>query len=135
MILSPHPDPDYSRTPKAAGMKFIGYWTTRGRHNLHESMELLTLPDPRNFVDPTWSRAERQRVLEHLRMGTMWEGWFGPSWCRFGCTFEEDDRRDMGSMDLTDGVYVWPQGFAHYVDKHLVKPAQEFIDHVLTRFP
>ena len=36
----------------------------------------------------------------------------------------------MGGTDLSDGHYVWPFGFAHYVEAHGVKPPQEFIDHV-----
>jgi hypothetical protein len=125
MILSPHPDPDYQR-PNAAGLKFIGYWAPLGRKP--DNLAQLTLPDPKLWVDRTWSIREQQRVLNHLSVGTMWEGWFGPSYCRFGC---DDDRHDMGSTDLTDGVYVWPQGFAHYIERHAVKPPQEFIDHVL----
>jgi hypothetical protein len=37
----------------------------------------------------------------------------------------------MGSRDLTDGTWVWPQGLAHYVEVHNVMLPQEFIDHVL----
>jgi hypothetical protein len=28
-------------------------------------------------------------------------------------------------------VWVWPDGFAHYLQLHAVKPPQEFVDHVL----
>ncbi len=36
----------------------------------------------------------------------------------------------MGSMCLTDGTYGWPQGFAHYVEAHGVRPPEEFVRHV-----
>ena len=127
MILAPHPDPDY-QGPKAAGLKFIGYWTPLDRRPDHP--ECLKLPDPRLYVDRKWGFTERAYVLRHLRGGVMWEGWMGPSWCRFGCTRDADDVH-LGSRDLTDGVYVWPEGFAHYVERHSVRPPQEFIDHVL----
>jgi hypothetical protein len=39
----------------------------------------------------------------------------------------------MGSHDLTDGVFVWPEGYAHYIEKHDVKPPREFIEHVLAK--
>jgi hypothetical protein len=133
VILCPHPDPDYTRPPeKVAGMKFIGYWTPQARHRRDDPPVLLTLPDPRDYVDPKWSPRERKVVLEHLSKGTHWEGWMGPSWCRFGC---EDVRSELGCEDLTDGVYVWPKGFAHYILAHYVRPPQEFVAHVLGRLP
>jgi len=38
---------------------------------------------------------------------------------------------EMGSSDLTDGVYVWPEGLVHYVEKHNVRLPTEFVKHVL----
>ena len=36
-----------------------------------------------------------------------------------------------GALELSDGVFVWPDGLAHYVSDHLVKPPQEFVVHAL----
>lgn len=36
----------------------------------------------------------------------------------------------MGVATLTDGVYVWPQGYAHYVVHHAVVPPPHFLAHV-----
>lgn len=44
---------------------------------------------------------------------------------------------DMGTAEQTDGVYVWPEGLAHYVAEHNVRLPKEFVNHVLadpTRF-
>lgn len=38
---------------------------------------------------------------------------------------------DMGSADLSDGTYLWPEGLAHYVEKHHVRLPAEFVKHVL----
>lgn len=54
----------------------------------------------------------------------------GNSWCRFRC-----GETSMGNCELTDGVYVWPEGFLHYVQVHHVKPPQQFINHVLNYSP
>ena len=35
----------------------------------------------------------------------------------------------MGSRDLTDGVWVWPEGLAHYVRDHGVVLPTSFIEH------
>jgi len=34
----------------------------------------------------------------------------------------------MGCVDYFDGIWEWPQGLAHYVEKHSVVLPQEFID-------
>ena len=40
------------------------------------------------------------------------------------------DNRFNGSRGLSDGVYQWPQGLAHYVEDHGVKLEPGFIAHV-----
>jgi len=38
---------------------------------------------------------------------------------------------DMGTGEISDGTYVWPEGLAHYVEEHNVRLPQKFVDHVL----
>ncbi len=33
----------------------------------------------------------------------------------------------MGCSDLSDGVWMWPRGLAHYVEKHNVKLPDAFV--------
>jgi hypothetical protein len=82
-------------------------------------------PHPSALVDPRWSPAERAKVVAYLRSGRVRERYFGHSHCRL-CSLAEN-----GCADLTDGVWVWPDGFVHYVQAHFVKPPQAFVDHVL----
>jgi hypothetical protein len=129
MIHTHHPDIPNRDT----GLKFIGYWDgNRNPKRLggFEPETKFELPNPLSFMDAAWAPAEREVVAAYLRNGQPWENWFGPSWCRFGC---EDEREEMGYSDMTDGVYVWPEGYVHYVERHWVKPPQEFIDHVYRR--
>jgi hypothetical protein len=37
----------------------------------------------------------------------------------------------MGSSDLSDGFWVWPEGLAHYIEDHHVVLPDDFIRHVL----
>jgi len=41
--------------------------------------------------------------------------------------------KEMGCSALTDGVYVWPEGYAHYIRRHGVKPSDQFIKHISER--
>lgn len=104
MILSSHP----SRQTKE---KALGYWDGERLH-------------PKQWVDESWDPTERDLIIAYLQNGESKFRWRGCSWCRF-CECRN------GSQCLTDGTYIWPQGFTHYLIEHGVKPPQEFIDHVL----
>jgi len=98
-------------------LKMIGYWYSKWDPDF---------PMPQNFVDKTWDETERQLVIKYLKTAKFYEGWMGWSSCRF-C------EQENGSTCLTDGVYVFPEGFAHYIEEHNVKPDQEFIDHIINK--
>lgn len=111
MVVERHPD---SNLPG----KYIGYW--KG--------DKKGLPEPEDFVDLTWDASERAKVLEYLKKGEAVHFWRGFSWCRFGCRGVS-----MGSQCISDGEWTWPQGFAHYIEVHGIKPPKEFIQKVLSR--
>jgi len=142
MILAFLPDAPGKKFDKP--YKFLGYWHALGldpESGLPQIPSEFTasqfdryettcgegvLPVPWDYVDETWDENEKFAVLAHLKLGTEFEAWRGFSWCRFRC-----DGRMSGHRDLTDGTYVWPEGFAHYVEVHNVKPPEEFIRHAL----
>lgn len=39
----------------------------------------------------------------------------------------------VGSLELSDGVFVWPEGLVHYLDAHEVRLPQRFVTHVMAR--
>lgn len=81
-------------------------------------------PDVRTMVHSEWDLIERARVIRYLKRGAPCASWMGYSTCRL-CG------RSNGHRDFTDGVYLWPEGFAHYLEVHDVKPPDAFIQHVL----
>lgn len=111
-------DHDASRTGKG---KHLGYWTTSQVNDPYH------LPWPGDFVDPDWDPAERAAVASYLDAQPDVQHWRGFSFCRLGCGMVP------GCTDKSDGVYVWPAGFSHYLRAHNVKPPQEFIDQALGR--
>lgn len=112
MILAHHPD------QKTNPLKAIGFWAWK----LGEG----DLPWPGDFIDRSWSQAERATVVAYLKNAPTIEHWMGFSMCRL-CGEEN------GSTDQSDGTYVWPEGFTHYVEHHGVKPAKEFVEHAILR--
>ena len=36
----------------------------------------------------------------------------------------------MGCSDLSDGVWVWPEGLHHYLESHQLILPEEFVHHV-----
>ncbi|WP_149866996.1 hypothetical protein [Solirubrum puertoriconensis] len=99
----------------------VGFW-----YSFYEP----DLPAPSQFVDEHWSTEERRRVLSYLQQGRKLNYWAGYSWCRFQCG-EPDD--NMGSADLTDGTYCWPEGLAHYIERHHVKLPERIVAHILSQ--
>jgi hypothetical protein len=111
MILDRHPDMPNMST------KAIGYW-----FNDHHP----TFPKPEEHIDGSWNSIEREAVARYLDSGKIVASWRGWSRCRM-CG------KQNGSACLGDGVYVWPEGFSHYVRDHGVRPPDVFSKHVLEK--
>ena len=94
-------------------MPSVGYW---------RSPEEPNLPHPGDFVDASWDAAERRKVIEYLDHAYQIPMFScGPSWCRMGCAAVP---KDIGTQDLTDGVWLFPEGLVHYVRHHAVRPPE-----------
>lgn len=86
--------------------------------------EQAALPDAQAFVDPSWDPRERDAVAAYVDNGWELASYKGCSNCRIcGLT--------NGSQDWGDEVYRWPEGFAHYIREHNVRPPPEFVAHAL----
>jgi hypothetical protein len=77
----------------------------------------------------------RERLIAYLDnpplvVGTAYpslEYQWGHSWCRYGCDVPN------GSDELTDGIWVWPEGLSHYVKEHgLALLPEEFLESVVS---
>ena len=101
-------------------MEYIGYWFDP------DDPEDEYFPNPSDVVDPEWLKEERDLLVNYLKSGVEFVAWRGLSWCRFECGI--DDRK-MGYKDLTDGVWVWPEGLYHYIESHNVVLPDEFVNH------
>jgi hypothetical protein len=102
-------------------LKAIGYWTT----DLND--EVRPLPQELLGVMPAEDRA---RLAVYLANGMHYMAYLGQSWCRFDCGI---DRAHMGSKDLSDGTWVWPEGLSHYVREHNILLPEEFVQEALSK--
>jgi hypothetical protein len=84
----------------AVTLILIGYW----RSETHPEW-----PDPADLVDPQWDAQERHMVTMYLASGTIARTYMGFSPCRL-CG------RQNGSLEYTDGEFIWPEGLAHYLE-------------------
>jgi hypothetical protein len=95
--------------------RYVGFWYCE---------EMQEGPNPLDFVDSSFDKAKRAILVEYLENGQDHEQWRGFSGCRIcGCL--------NGTKDLTDGEYVWPEGYAHYVKEHNVLPPPAFVRKIL----
>ncbi len=81
------------------------------------------LPDPRALIDETWDQEQRLDVIDYLRRGFVSAGYMGFHRCRL-CGVP------AGSLELSDGTYVWPEGLVHYVEAHSVRLPAEVVEHI-----
>ena len=91
------------------------------------------LPRVEDHIDQQWDPNEQEQVLEyldgcqfgfHLQRNISVIAEYGTSLCRI-CECEN------GSKEYSNSEFTWPEGLAHYIRKHHVRPPQEFIDYVL----
>lgn len=86
------------------------------------------LPDPERVLARLGPTTHDGRVVRYLEQGHVWRACCGYSVCR--CCALTGAR--MGSHDLTDGEWVWPEGLSHYVRAHALPLPRRFVTHVMT---
>jgi hypothetical protein len=102
---------------KKAKLKGVGYW---------KNDECRRYPQPQRLVQPGWHTQDLAKIITYLRSGRDYISYLGYSHCRFSDCRDECRERN-GVSDLSDGVWVWPEGLAHYIEKHSVILPEEFI--------
>lgn len=100
----------------------IGFW--------NDGSDDCPLHNPQELVDESWEPDVHEAMLHYLEGGAECAHYLGYSWCRFDCGL---DGPAMGTTDLTDGVWMWPAGLAHYVSLHDVRIPDEFVEHARAR--
>jgi hypothetical protein len=98
-------------------LKLIGYWAPASDGG-------LPWPDIRRAVRAGWQSAEREQLVAYLHNGHRCNGSLGFSACRFACRATYSI---LGSGELTDGEWVWPEGLPNYVKRHGVMLPEEFV--------
>ena len=93
---------------------YVGYW--------HSFGPFASLPHPQCLVDHGWEFRRRRPIVSYLEGGRVFANYMGYSRCRF-C------RTSNGTTDLTDGLWIWPEGLGHYVASHGVRLPDEFVAH------
>jgi hypothetical protein len=109
--------------------KAVGFWKA-------ESGIFRLCPKPQSLVKRKWHETDLAFILGYLRGGhnaLKWEpqpgiilinAYGGWSTCRFNC----EEGLFNGSEEYTDGEWIWPEGLAHYVERHNVVLPDEFVE-------
>jgi hypothetical protein len=104
----------------------VGYWRQVGRPKWRGAND-DALPDPRFQVNYAWNTNLKAKVVNYLQQGWVRSQCRGYSYCRFYCGISDTQ---MGSCDLSDGVWDWPEGLPHYVEEHSVWLPYDFLNHL-----
>lgn len=95
----------------------IGYW---------RSDSDVTLPDPSDWIDPSWDTDEQAVVTGYLIYCTVARSYMGYAACRI-CGHPN------GNIEFSDGTYIWPERLGHYLEWHSVRLPTELVEHVIAR--
>lgn len=115
--------------------RLVGFWDPNppGAHSgvwdrLYYLMETAQgFPRAEDCVDWSWNKRERERILSYVEdLSFRRMSYCGYSTCRI-C-----GKYDNGSADYSDGIWMWPEGFGHYIREHGVRPPADFVQHVLS---
>lgn len=98
-------------------LKQVGYWRS--------DRVPVSYPHPREVIH-RWDPELKQQVITYLRAGHTLYTWLGFAACRFR---DGPPPAAMGNRDLTDGVWVWPEGLAVYVQLYDVGLPHDFLHH------
>jgi hypothetical protein len=71
-------------------------------------------------------------MVAYLRSGAQLHYCMGFSHCRFRGGPPDEE---MGCADLTDGVWLWPEGLHIYVERYGVRLPEDFCRHAATSGP
>jgi hypothetical protein len=101
---------------QARVLKLIGYWTS-SQEGFEDGPGW---PHPRDLIG-NWGSADRNSMIEYLGSGIVFRKYMGYSSCRI-CN------KSLGTDELTDGTWAWPQRLEHYLEDHQVQLPTEFIN-------
>lgn len=89
-------------------------------------MEPVRYPHPRHFV-AAGPIPDAARIVAYLRSASVVRMQMGYSYCRLEGGPPDEE---MGSAELSDGTWLWPEGLAVYVERFHVQLPDEFIAHM-----
>lgn len=96
-------------------LPLIGYWSKLNGFD-------DGFPTPYDFTGD-WPGSDKVKIVNYLTLAPKVMHYDGWSWCRF-CN------KDNGGVELSDGTFMWPRGYAHYIEKHNVLIPQPVLQHI-----
>lgn len=100
-------------------LRMVGFWSLGGLRPYY--------PHPRLLASPEWERHRLSKIADYLRSGVSVAEYLGYSHCRFP---DGPSGAEMGCRELSDGVWVWPEGLSIYVNEYSVRLPDEFVEHM-----
>lgn len=77
-----------------------------------------------------WSEGDVEHLGAYFRSARRATGFLSAFWCEFGCRTSpgSDTRLHIYNYHYTDGIWVWPLSFQHYVAQHGLDVPPAFLE-------
>ena len=83
-------------------------------------------PEFTDVIDSDWRPTDRTKIIGYLKIAPVAVTSFMP---HIRCEICQYDLGDSGQWQ-SDGVWLWPSGLAHFVEKHAVRLPDQMVDHI-----
>ncbi|MCF7790101.1 MAG: hypothetical protein K9N47_28545 [Prosthecobacter sp.] len=95
----------------------VGFWS--------EHLDSYGSIHPALVIDPTWEVADREKIIRYLKDGFRCGGML--CWHKFRLHGHDGER--LTSEERSDGVWIWPEVLALYVEMNVRLP-EAFVNHM-----
>jgi hypothetical protein len=113
----------------------VGYWKDPKSKTIYLNpedekimKEAYEFAIPQNIKTKNYSLDLKEKIVDFLRNGNIVTMYLGTSYCRFNCGIPSSE---MGNSTLTDGKFIWPEGYCHYIESHNLAVPEFFLQKIM----
>lgn len=85
--------------------------------------------DPKLIVNYPWDSNNKLKFINYLKGAYKMGDYCGYSWCRI----TGKSGIEFGCSDMTDGIFIWPEGFVLYLERYNIELPEYFTKSVMAR--
>jgi hypothetical protein len=114
---------------------YVGHWKDSKNKIIYPNPEREKIMNeayefaiPQKIKTRDYSLDLKEQIVDFLQNGNIVTMYLGNSSCRFNCGISS---LEMGNSTLTDGKFIWPAGYYHYIESHNLAIPELFLQRMM----